>query len=399
MSHFVVIGGGIAGLTAANALANAGSVTLLEQSRALGGRARTFSADGYLLNLGPHALITDGRAARTLREWDIQLSGGDPAERGQGRHAVIVRGDDLYPAVNNFASLITSQMFSLLEKLELAKLLRFMTHEDAGESESVNGWLSRRVRSERVRQYVRMGLRTATYSLEFDRMSAKAALRQLAATIKPGVLYLDGGWQTLVDGLARRAESQGVELRTEAKVESLSEVEADGIVIATDRQNAQRLTGLEFAASIPAYVACLDLCLSELPHGAPTVAFAVDRPLYYSVHSAVAALAPPGHALVHVMKYLQDTPDDAQSVRRELEEYADIVMPGWRDSLEKDRFLPHIMVTAAVPTTPQSPPTKLPAVDRVAFAGEWVTSRGLLADAAVSSALEAARSVISASVK
>lgn len=39
MSHYVLIGEGIAGFTDANALANAGSVILLEQSRTLGGHA------------------------------------------------------------------------------------------------------------------------------------------------------------------------------------------------------------------------------------------------------------------------------------------------------------------------------------------------------------------------
>jgi lipid-binding SYLF domain-containing protein len=68
-------------------------------------------------------------------------------------------------------------------------------------------------------------------------------------------------------------------------------------------------------------------------------------------------------------------------------------MPGWRESLDKDRFLPNVMVSAAIPTASANP-AKSSAIDRVAFAGEWVKSRGLLADAAVSSALEAARSVI-----
>jgi phytoene dehydrogenase-like protein len=395
MSDFVVIGGGIAGLTAANALATAGSVTLLERSHALGGRARTMSADGYLLNLGPHALLANGIAAQTFRGWGIQLSGGNPAERGEGKRAVIMHKDVLYPAVNNLTSLISSRLFSLREKFELVKLLCFTSDEDASESESVNEWLSRQIRSELVRQYVRMGLRTATYSLEFDRLSAGAALRQLASTINPGVLYLNGGWQTIVDGLSQRARSQGVQFHTGITVERLAEVEADGIIVATDRQNAQRLAGFEFPLSIPAYAACLDLCLRELPLGAPTVAFSVDRPLYYSVHSAAAALAPFGHELVHVMKYFDNTSHDPQLVRHELEGYVDAVMPGWRDLLVKDRFLSHIMVSAAIPTAlPTSPNT--PTVDRIAFAGEWLPSRGLLADAAVSSALEASRSLICA---
>jgi phytoene dehydrogenase-like protein len=59
MGHYIVIGGGIAGLTAANALASSGSVTLLEKSHQLGGRGRTLDVNGYRLNLGPHALVAD----------------------------------------------------------------------------------------------------------------------------------------------------------------------------------------------------------------------------------------------------------------------------------------------------------------------------------------------------
>jgi phytoene dehydrogenase-like protein len=83
MSQFVGIGGGIAGLAAANALAGTGAkVTILEQARELGGRARTrHDGDGFL-NLGPHALYAGGVAARTFAEWDVHFSGGNlPPER------------------------------------------------------------------------------------------------------------------------------------------------------------------------------------------------------------------------------------------------------------------------------------------------------------------------------
>ena len=56
MSEITVVGGGIAGLTAAIACAEGGAnVRLLEAHEALGGRAR--SADGqFKANLGPHAI-------------------------------------------------------------------------------------------------------------------------------------------------------------------------------------------------------------------------------------------------------------------------------------------------------------------------------------------------------
>ena len=65
MKQYVVVGGGLAGLTAANALAGEGrKITLLEQSERLGGRAITQQDRGYLLNLGPHALHRGGVAAQ-----------------------------------------------------------------------------------------------------------------------------------------------------------------------------------------------------------------------------------------------------------------------------------------------------------------------------------------------
>jgi phytoene dehydrogenase-like protein len=211
------------------------------------------------------------------------------------------------------------------------------------------------------------------------------------------VVYLDGGWQALVNALAQRAVSLGVEIQTETSVASLSAVQAHGIIVATDRKTAQQLINVEFPASAPAYVACLDLCLKQLPDDAPTVAFAVDRPLYYSVHSAVAALAPPGTAVVHVMKYLKDTTEEPQAIRRDLEEYAELVMPGWREVLVKDRFLPHLMVSAAIPAVHEhGPDNEPPTIEGVAFAGDWVGSEGMLTDAVVSSALNAAQSLLRA---
>src|SRR5207247_1465852 len=57
-------------------------------------------------------------------------------------------------------------------------------------------------------------------------------------------------------------------------------------------------------AAIPVRVASLDVALSRLPHPGARVAFGIDRPLYFSVHSAVARLAPAGGATIHVARYL-----------------------------------------------------------------------------------------------
>jgi len=63
----VVIGGGVAGLTAAALLGPTGApVVLLEKASATGGRAATRDRNGFLFNLGPHALYRTGALWRIL---------------------------------------------------------------------------------------------------------------------------------------------------------------------------------------------------------------------------------------------------------------------------------------------------------------------------------------------
>ena len=105
------------------------------------------------------------------------------------------------------------------------------------------------------------------------------------------MLYLDGEWQTLVDGLSGRAGSLGVEFTFGRCLSQLNEIKADAGVLAVGPNAVERLTGAKLLGRRAAYAACLDLCLSRWPEGAPTAAFALDRLLYYSVHSAVACCA------------------------------------------------------------------------------------------------------------
>ena len=78
-----VIGGGLAGLTAAIYAARGGSsVILLEKGAAAGGRATTHVKEGYHFNQGPHALYRGGEAAQILNELGVRYSGGQPDGTG-----------------------------------------------------------------------------------------------------------------------------------------------------------------------------------------------------------------------------------------------------------------------------------------------------------------------------
>ena len=154
-------------------------------------------------------------------------------------------------------------------------------------------------------------------------LSAGATLEQLRIAQRPGVLYLDGGWQTLVDATAEIARSAGGRLFAGALVvsaarmgdewrvslESGPSVRCRSLVLATGPATARSTVGSDALAAyahqaVPAYAACLDVALARLPNEHATFALGINRPLYLSVHSKTARLAPPGSALVSLMKYL-----------------------------------------------------------------------------------------------
>jgi len=180
-----------------------------------------------------------------------------------------------------------------------------------------------------------------------------------------------------------------VEIRLGETVESLEACRADGIVLAVPPAAVERITSCRLPTLYPVRLACLDLGLRKLPEGAARVALGVDQPLYLSLHSAAARLAPPGAALVHVAKYLAGE-TDAASDRRELEQFVDLAIPGWREQLDLVRFLPQMTVTNAIFSPQGRPAVDELGIPGVALAGDWVGPEGMLADAAVASALRAA---------
>ncbi len=167
--------------------------------------------------------------------------------------------------------------------------------------------------------------RLATYTGDTDRMSAGAALAQLQLATKHSVLYLDDGWRTLVDGLHRAATAAGAKILTGAKAASVdttghsvnsvtladgTKIQARAAILAVNPAAASALVpaSADLAAYardlVPVPVACLDVALASLPDRRSLFALGVDRPLYASVHSASARLAPAGGAVVQLLHYL-----------------------------------------------------------------------------------------------
>ncbi len=88
-SEFVVLGGGIAGLTIAREIARSGrSVTVVERGKEVGGLARTVRRDGFAWDLGGHRFHSNN--PQVVR-WLEELIGGDLL-RVQRRSRILLRG-------------------------------------------------------------------------------------------------------------------------------------------------------------------------------------------------------------------------------------------------------------------------------------------------------------------
>jgi len=212
-----VVGAGLAGLIAANRLADAGrSVVVFDGLGASGGRARTSLLSDHLVNQGPHALYVDGHANRILQRFDIPVEGGEPLTRG-------TRGlydDRLHLLPAGPVSLLRTTLLSPVEKLAVGSLLARLPRMDPDPLDEVTlaEWIDSVTRRQAVHDLLAALMRLATYVDCPELLSAGAALRQLSMALTGGVLYLHGGWQVLVDGLTARAEAAGVVFRFDGSV-------------------------------------------------------------------------------------------------------------------------------------------------------------------------------------
>ncbi|MEJ7891503.1 MAG: FAD-dependent oxidoreductase [Solirubrobacteraceae bacterium] len=372
MDTAIVIGGGPAGLVAASHLADAGlRTTLLEAKASFGGRAASDTQEGFVLNQGPHALYVGGAAMRELRALGVDPPCWNPVSMTR---SLLLRDGKAHRVVGGFGA--------------VARLAR----ADAPADESADEWIAANVKDAKARELAAALVRVTTFVADHDALPADVARQQLRLGAYPGVRYLKGGWQWMVDALATQATHRGATLHTRANVRSLTR-EGNGWTVTTDESNHHAdvvilAAGLPEAASKlvddlqapgpPATISSLDLGLHKLPKRA-TFALGIDEPTYFSKHT------PPKHpkgVLVSAMSY-------AGAPVADLERVADLVQSGWRDHVIVHRHLPRMVPVGAIAS-----PTRRPPVAHgpgLYLAGDWVGPEGWLVDAALASGAAAAR--------
>lgn len=398
--QIIIVGAGLSGLTSAALLAQAGlSVTVLEKARDIGGRAITRDHQGFQFNLGPHALYRGGAAFQTLQELGITLTGGIPDSSGY----YALRHNQLHKLPSSPLALMTTALLTWRGKRELMRFFPKMTQINPDDIQDLTwgDWVRQQFQQPDVRDLFLASGRLWTYAAS-EEQSAGVVLRQGQLALSDNVLYLDDGWQTLVDGLRKVAEKAGATVKTGVGVRHLDDttlhlstgetMTADVVILATPPDTVRSLVPEFTWQGEPVRAAILDVGLTHLPNPHHPFALGIEEPLYFSVHSAYAKLAPQGQVTMHAAKYLVGD-HDAHQTERELEALLDTVQPGWRRACVTSRYLPNMVVSHALitPTNPRPQPQLRP---NLYIAGDWVGDTGLLADAVFASARQVAEHIL-----
>ncbi|MEV5982038.1 NAD(P)-binding protein [Streptomyces sp. NPDC052114] len=373
-TRITVIGGGLAGLTAAITAAESGArVTLHESHHTLGGRART--AEGpYKTNEGPHALYNGGPHWTWLKQRDLigPLAPLPPLEgaRLRLRHQGALRRTP---------------------PLAMLKLLR-RRPEQAPVDQDFLTWATAQVGEEGARAAAHY-VAVATFHHDPGTLSARFVQERLrrAAKLPPEAHYPRGGWGSVIDRMAARAWNLGVRVETLARVDDLGDLSREGpVVVATSLTAARRLLGDDSLRGESGRTTLVDVAFRSR-RGDLFAVSDLDRTGWVERFTAQdRTLAPAGEQLVQAQIPLSPDESRADGVTR-AEHLLDLGFPGWRERVTWRRAAVANGRTGAV-DLPGTTWRDRPAIDRgddVYLAGDQVAAPGLLAEVSFNSALEA----------
>jgi phytoene dehydrogenase-like protein len=413
----VVLGGGIAGLTAAALLARRGAdVVVRETAPVIGGRGRSTDHDGTAVNMGAHAMYLAGPGIAVLRDLDVDLSGGPPPA-ASGRF--LSNGELRRPLRDELGGVIAggAQLTEAFARLARATL------GDAPDAASTgSAWLDRVLGDHPARPMMAAILRVGTYGDLLDVQSAQVAVAQLLASRR--VRYVRGGWRRVIAQLHDRVVDAGGQVQVAARparvviegervrgiVDDRGDLtRADAVVVATGGPSAAlRALGDTYAATAlaaatervrPARAAVLDVVLSRRPDDLRPFVIGIDEPLFLTTPTdSVHHGGPPGRTVMQMIRYLDLDESTGAAHRPRMEGLLDQAAPGWRDLLVDARFLPSMTVSPDAGLAASGGLTGRVHVDVTGvgglfLAGDWIGDTGYLAHASLLSAATAARMV------
>ncbi|MFJ3235660.1 FAD-dependent oxidoreductase [Streptomyces sp. NPDC086787] len=382
MVNITIIGGGMAGLTAAIAAAEQGAhVTVHEAHTHLGGRARSAEAP-YITNDGPHTIMNNGEA------WQWLIS------RGVAGHYVRL-------SFHEWTRMRFRHQGRLRMTLPPGYMRMTLLNRDrpVPVDQSFQDWASKIFPQQTVNEALGF-LGPIVFHGDPGTLSAAFVWERLLRVGTPKFplpsRYFIGGWGQLVARMARVARRHGVVIETNSRLTELPTGKGP-VIVATSLAAARGLLGDSTLDWPSGTAALVDMAVTHSKKDG-NVSFDMDEGGFtsqYSDHDP--SLAPKGEALFQGAMPLRPGENKAQAVER-LEGLFDLTTPGWRERTLWRRDGVSRGRTGAV-DHPGFSWRDRPAIDRgdgVYLIGDSVAAPGILAETSINSGLKAAELAVRA---
>ncbi|MFB7876157.1 FAD-dependent oxidoreductase [Nocardia sp. NPDC056064] len=374
-----VIGGGLAGLTAAIDAAEKGvPVRLFEAHQSLGGRARA-TPPPHVAHEGAHVFYADGPHYTWLKKRGFVAGLGWPGLTDAAKVGFRVDGR--------------------IRRVPPIGMLRAQSRKwtQAPVDVDFHSWATERW-DERTATQVANAISVVTYDAHTGRLSAAFVWdlfqRALGVTV-PGVRWVRGGWQQVIDRMIARATELGVVIETGARVDELPT--GGPVIVATDLDSARRLLGDESLHGTGGFAALLDIGVTE-DRRDRFVVFDLDEAGFSECYTAQDdTIAPAGESLFQLQMPVREN-ESRDNAHQRLERLADAVLPEWRSRTTFHRTSTAKNRTGAL-DLPGTTWRDRPAIDRgdgVYLAGDMVAAPGMRGEISINSALSAAASAVTA---
>jgi glycine/D-amino acid oxidase-like deaminating enzyme len=380
MEQITIVGGGIAGLTAAITAAERGvGVRLLEAHEQLGGRAR--STDGpYKVNLGPHALLSNNPLWGWLGSRDLIPPHTRPPLSGvRFRYRDDIRR---VPAVGVAVAALRLRARSAPVELDFRTWAGSYVGEEAADHLARSAGI--------LTYYHDPGALSARFLWE--------PLQRGLLSAPPTARFPIGGWSAIIARMQDRALGLGVAIETGARV---SELPSGVVIVATELADAAALLGNSALAWLGGHSVCLDLAVKHL-RGDPFVVVDLQETGWverFTAHDP--SLAPDGEELIQAQMPIRPGETSASAADR-LERLLDASFVGWRERETWRRRQVMDKRSGALDLPGQTWHDR-PAIDQgdgVFLAGDMVAAPGVLSEIAWASGVDAAdRALVAASAR
>jgi protoporphyrinogen oxidase/AcrR family transcriptional regulator len=425
-----IIGGGLAGLTAAAYLSENPHIEgiLFERSPQLGGRAFTYEKSGFTLNYGAHAIYGIDRHKLSLMEKELGLSFS--SKEVDKRRVMYAKHNQLTEAPLDFVNLLKTDLLSTMQKVRFAGEIAAIIANihNLKNYPTLGDYLAESKADENVKELWEHLVCSNFFITPEDARKVSGAViseyyHNLFLSSKP-VNYILGSWAVITNQLKQKIQTssrwnialqEGVEsiryadkkfiLQTKTREEAF-----DKVIFAMPVQQAVKLlkgTAWEpflapYESNTATEVMVYDIGLSHVVAQPFSYISDMDNKLFISDVSATDhTLVPEGGQLLQGIAYLSDDFQNDEDRKAyldnktmQMEALFDKHYPGWRDATAVKRVSKKAMVASVKNIASNS---LLPVrVENVPFyfCGDGCKGKGELAERAFSSARTAAQAII-----